>query len=1807
MWNVSKEFRQELLNDNVNYEISADITFSDGNKITVDRSNIWQNGLKTEKATSNSGNFDIGSAIVGKLTLVLNNIYEEFSDYDFTGAVISNIKVGLKLKNGTTENVRLGVYTVDDNPSYDDATITLTCNDNMIKFDRPYSESNLQYPATLRQIVQDACSVCNVLLRTASFENENFVVQERPSDENLTFRQILLWVAQISCNWMTCDQDGRLLIKWYDTPMFENQDNLDGGTFKPWSDDNDYSGGTFNPWSKGDTYSGGDFLGLKNYHHIFSIFSMDMSTDDVIITGIKVTEYVDTTGEEEPTTYQVGTDGYVLGISGNQLIQEGKGNEVCNYLANKVVGMRFRPLSIQCTSDPTVEAGDCAIVTDRKGRSYQCYLNNVSFSSGGNLSVSCEAQSPARNSVSRYSESTSIYQTIRKNYNKQKTEWEKAFEDLNNVLENSSGLYITVEEQEDGSSIYYMHNKPELADSDIVWKITAEGFGISTDGGKTYPFGFTVTGEMLVSILNTIGINADWINSGSIHIQNPDGETTFLADTETGQVVINAESIKISGKSVEQISDEKINDFIDTVYNPAISDLQNQIDGQIETWFYDYLPTTSNLPASEWKTEADKNKHLGDLFYVVDNDEYGGFGYRWALVNGNYSWQAIEDVQALKALEQASKAQDTADKKRRTFLTTPVPPYDEGDLWTQGTSGDIMTCVRSRQSGSYVSSDWEKSSKYTDDTVANEALEEAKNAKLLSLSLDNEYQGIPTDANGNYTSFPECKTRATVFFGSNDISSSVTYSIAKSTSVTGSWNLSTRTYTVTGLSADSGWVDITVSYLSGALVETKRFSIVKQKQGQQGLQGLQGEKGDQGIPGTDGAKGPQGPQGPAGQDGKTSYFHIKYSENPDGNPMTETPSTYIGTYVDFEEQDSNNYTKYTWARFEGLKGDQGIPGTNGENGQTSYLHIAYANSADGTKDFSVSDGAGKSYIGQYTDFTAADSTDPKKYTWTKIKGDQGPQGLQGLQGPQGEQGIPGTPGKDGTDGKTSYFHIKYSAVSNPTSSSQMSETPNTYIGTYVDFTAADSTDPADYTWYRFQGLQGSKGEQGIPGTNGENGETSYLHIKYSNDGGKTFTSNNGETPGEYIGQYVDFNQTDSSSVSSYTWSKIKGDTGAAGRTYFISLSTNVIKKDASDGLYPSTITINLYYRDGSNATRTAYAGRIKIEETTNGSSYTTKYTSSSNESSKVYTPSKDAQSIKISMYAAGGTSTMLDTQSVAVLKDIGNLTQEEVFNILTNNGEIHGIFMQDGQLYINGRYIQSNSIRVAAIAGSDLGNLATVTEYDEGSMLPSNFALGGTKRHNPNGTWELQRYNYQSTSNLPLSDFTPNRLKNGDRIACDFEVYLVDTSQVKDVAVWYYDANKKYVHTNYTRFTAPKEQWTTIHAEIDLVNIPNSAVYFIVGVNFHTTSANDVIRKAKFTSMIGGNLVVDNSITARKINVQELATLNATIGGWKITTDGMYDGNSSISAGIGKNGKAHAFWAGTNVSNNGNAPFRVGHDGSLTCTKANVTGTLNSGSGNIAGWTLAPNYLYTKVGSNYSVLKNDGDVAFATASPSESDTTGATCQIWHDGHFSLGDTKNSRTRTEFYGDRWNMYNDQGFAFRLVSAGGIEFYGDPTQNPTPYMDWHYNGDTGDYSVRLRCTGYDTLVVEGGTLNTGSDSSLKKDMKMLDEQFEKFFKKIVPVSFRYKDSKNSKKQIGYNANNIQKAATDAGIDISDLGLFHVDDKGDRSLAYMEFSALNTYMIQKSMERIDSLESEIIDLKNEIMELKQLVYANYGKEES
>ena len=259
------------------------------------------------------------------------------------------------------------------------------------------------------------------------------------------------------------------------------------------------------------------------------------------------------------------------------------------------------------------------------------------------------------------------------------------------------------------------------------------------------------------------------------------------------------------------------------------------------------------------------------------------------------------------------------------------------------------------------------------------------------------------------------------------------------------------------------------------------------------------------------------------------------------------------------------------------------------------------------------------------------------------------------------------------------------------------------------------------------------------------------------------------------------------------------------------------------------------------------------------------------------------------------------------------------------------------------------------------------------------------------------------------------------------------------------------------------------------------------------------------------------------------------------------------------------------------------YTGSITADKIKVS-DLSALKATIGGWTIGAHYLSTKVGSNYSVLKNDGNVAFATASPSASDTTGASCQIWHDGHISLGDTKNSKTRTEIYGDRFNMYNSQGFAFRLVSAGGIEFYGDPTQNPTPYLDWHYNGDTGDYSVRLRCTGYDTLQVEGGSLNTGSDERLKKNIASMSDKYLALFDGLNPITFQYREH-TKKTYCGFSAQEVERSATRAGLDISTLAMYAVDDQGYRSLAYQEFTAINTLAIKRNKTEIERLKERML----------------------
>nr|DAO07725.1 MAG TPA: Receptor recognition protein, Long tail, Helical sandwich, Tail fiber [Caudoviricetes sp.] len=590
-----------------------------------------------EDSVSGDNSFDIGSAIINVLTLSINNFDGRYSDYDFDGAEVV-CYIGLALDDGTTEKVRICTTTVVEQPEIETVTIDLTCEDNMRKFDRDYSESKLIYPATRAQIIRDACSVCGVTLLTTSFDRDDYIVQKRPADDALTFRQVLQWVAQIGCQWLRCDEYGRLCVKWFDT-------------------------------------------GKTNPQEINVTYNFTPKHTDVVITGVKVTEYSDSS-EDVAGSYISGTEGYVLGISDNKLIRKGDGETVASIIAEKCVGMRFRPFDSGCPTNVALEAGDAIIITDRNGKLYNTYLTTTTLHPGSGQTIACNAKSAAKNSSTRYSQATQTYVDARNLVEKEKNERKKAIENLQESLSVGSGLFATYVQQEDGSTISYFHDKASLAESKNVIKITSEAIGVSNDGGKTYPFGFELTGTMITKLLYAEGINADYIDSGALTVKDKGGNIIFQVNMDTNTVYMNPDILIIGDQTL-----------------------------------------TEKLTAM-------------------------------------------------------------------------------------------------------------------DDSIA-----EAKN---MTMQLTNDYQSITTDADGNITgTFPTVTTTAQVMYGTNDVTNDCTYTITKSNNVTGSWNDSTHTYTVTGLSADNGWVDIKSTYLR-ALSITKRFTVAKLKAGKNGLQGDPGAEGKPG-------------------------------------------------------------------------------------------------------------------------------------------------------------------------------------------------------------------------------------------------------------------------------------------------------------------------------------------------------------------------------------------------------------------------------------------------------------------------------------------------------------------------------------------------------------------------------------------------------------------------------------------------------------------------------------------------------------------------------------------------------------------------------------------------------------------------------------------------------------------------------------------------------------------------------------------------------------------------------------------------
>lgn len=1236
MINASNTFKEKLQDGEQVIEI-VEITFADGTTKTLENEIMIGNNDFSDCAESSS--FPVGATVCKTMKLELDNTEDQWKDYNFYQAKVhaylklqtsvaepasesiwmgdfyepildtdgNSIVLSRAASEDRYETIDKGVYTITTPEQYGEI-LSFTALDDMYKTNSKYY-SALTLPQTVMTLVRGACESLNIPMGFSSMAHGNVVVTALP--DNMTFRQLIGWAAMLETANARIDNRGYLqFIKW-------NFGAVENDSLVP--------------------------IKLEDY-----VSSPTLSSDDIIITGIRV--------KNKESESLFGTAGYVLELENNLLSDSDLGT-VAAWIGGNLVGARFRNLQGDLIYNPLLEFGDMARSFDRNGNGYLTPITDVSSPLNGITTVKTQADDPIRNSSTYMSEATKALVEARQLVKDERTEREKAVERLANTLKESGGLYMTEDPQDDGSVIYYMHNKPTLEESDIVWKLTAEAIGISTDGGKTYPYGFTVTGEMITRLLYAEGINASYINAGALIVRDTNGKIIFSADIDNNQIVIDGASVRIGASSLDGL----------------LNSMQGQIDGNINTWTGTPAPTLSNYPANEWLTDTEMSKHVGDLYY--DGDSHA---YRFRNDGKGYYWERLKDTDVTKALQD---------------------------------SEDALAAAKSAQ-------------------------EAAALAKNMTLQLSNEYQGISVDSDGNYGTFPgNVSTQAVVMYGTQDITSDCNFTIIKSDSVTGSWNNVTKTYTVTALSTDDGWVDIKATYIS-VLSVVKRFSLAKiyaGKNGTNGVDGLQGPKGDQGIPGPQGEQGIQGPQGPRGEqgipgtpgaDGKTPYLHIKYApvENPTSGQMTETPDIYIGTYTDYLQDNSTDPAAYTWAKF---RGDDGQPGKNG------YTWIKYASMPNGedmsdnpdtvpwidTDGNTICDTVGNpiylepeyvAYIGIANNKeTPTESDDPADYTWTRYKG------------ADGENGSDGKDGADGKDGKTSYTHIAYANSADGKTDFSVSDSNREYIGMYADFTEQDSTNPDDYAWTL---VKGANGAQGIPGKAGADGKTPYFHIAYANSAdGKTGFDVVVSAGKQYIGQYTDYDTPDDSiDPTKYRWTKIKGEQGdkgdkgeqgVPGRTYFIELSSNILKRGQNDKVLPSTITAKAYYRDGDSAARTAYSGRWYVQTSTDGSTFTNVLVSTVNEPSKSYTVSsldRSIVSVRFILYAADGTTNQLDMQSVPVVIDVDALTHEEIFNLLTNNGSMKGIYKEGNQLYISFTYAKGGTLKL----GGPNNGYGTFEMYD---------------------------------------------------------------------------------------------------------------------------------------------------------------------------------------------------------------------------------------------------------------------------------------------------------------------------------------------------------------------------------------------------------------------------------------------------------------------------------------------------------------
>lgn len=907
MINVSTQLKKESLT-NRNYYVTANVTLSNGTTLKLGKKDFYLSGNSLVDS-ADSGDFPVGVAIEKTASLSLVNDDGRFDGYNFNAArfvIFLNVQLSDRI-----ETIKRGTYIVSKKPATA-SEISLSLLDKMHNADKAY-DSNLSFPCTVKELLSECCQQCGITLGDAMFPNADFQIQKAPS--NATYRTVIGMCAGIAGGNARIDENDLLRIITFDK-TFTNTTIYDGGAVKNWTNGDDLDGGTLNPWTTGTVVDGGT-LSNNDYHALFSIQNLQYDVDDVIVTGVK---YI-----EDETEYMSGQDGYVITID-NQLLS-GNAQAGVEAIGNQLISLRMRPFSCDGIANGYATFGDPVEFIDTKNRVFRSFATNVEFVFGGSTSWSCSAKSAEEDASEFIGDQQAAVEQSKKDIKKKLSAYDVKLKQMNELAANTLGFFYTEEVQEDGSVITYRHDKPTLADSKVIYKTSADGFFLSVDGGQTWKAGFDSNGDAVLNILYAIGIQSEWINTRGFTAKDNNGDVTLRVDADTGRVDIVANSFQLKGKTIKEIANESAKSYVDSVITDGI-DVSTQ-------YFYAYDPTLENVPASEWTDVDAKDKHLNDIFYNTSTKKM----FRFVKIDGTYSWESFDDPDIKVALDAASTAQDTADGKRRVFLVTPTPPYDEGDMWVTSTTngkGEIKICKTPRKSGAFSSADWISPSYVDSDDVDNAISEydtslgqpevfnkltnngknkgiyiqdgelyinasyilsgvlagklingkglnvtdkngqvtlkidddgnvyikatefslEGKNIsdvvaeesgkfRTLNVILSNEYQGIPTDKDGGYTSFPSCSTTVQVLYGSEDVTKTSIIEWSTSSGVYGSSY--GETYIVTGLSTDAGTVKVTVT--RGSLTAEKIFAIAKQKQGIQGMQGQTGATGATGATG----------------------------------------------------------------------------------------------------------------------------------------------------------------------------------------------------------------------------------------------------------------------------------------------------------------------------------------------------------------------------------------------------------------------------------------------------------------------------------------------------------------------------------------------------------------------------------------------------------------------------------------------------------------------------------------------------------------------------------------------------------------------------------------------------------------------------------------------------------------------------------------------------------------------------------------------------------------------------------------------